>query len=397
MEMTAIKCAEIAMEAVPGCIIQLLAMLTSDTPIHAGAWISLIISAVSTGFAGASISYDFDTEPIQREGRPEFYGYVPSNKRLRRIIFVTLTTFSSCMLLIRCLIIVLLSMITPRWAMAYILIEVLGFVLLKILRNDFWYWLSAGNYWLDLVISLLVRIIIKTTSDFASVVQFRHPNEVGGAFWLFSQFMAVVLLPISIKVYDASEGSKSQVTKAASDFAQYLVPIATISFTAFFLSINREYWQTFTSTKTGRDSLIDSFRELESEAAKSHIFTNSRRVWQPIEEEVKSWVEDNWDRWEKERPKWFDATMRRSIPVDFIPNLKVREHYRALKRQKSLFFGSKRRRGLSAGVLPVVKNENENEEESTERPSSGRPSGMLSSMRRPDSEDQLRGPKHVAR
>lgn len=35
------------------------------------------------------------------------------------------------------------------------------------------------------VVSFLARIISKVIADFTSIVQLRHPNEVGGAYWTF--------------------------------------------------------------------------------------------------------------------------------------------------------------------------------------------------------------------
>ena len=34
---------------------------------------------------------------------------------------------------------------------------------------------------------------------------------------------------------------------------------------------------------------------------------------------MKAWVKANWDRWEEEKPKWFDNAMRARVPVEYIP------------------------------------------------------------------------------
>ena len=75
------KCIEIFAEAIPGVIIQLTAIATSKEEITAGAWVSLLMSALSTGFLGASISYDADINPKKRKSTPSFYGYIPSKAR----------------------------------------------------------------------------------------------------------------------------------------------------------------------------------------------------------------------------------------------------------------------------------------------------------------------------
>ena len=60
------------------------------------------------------------------------------------------------------------------------------------------------------------------------------------------------------------------------------------------------------------------------EALADAIFPNSRRLWCSIEEEVKIWVESNWIRWNAEKPKWFDESMRNRIPIDLIPTVAER-------------------------------------------------------------------------
>ena len=48
------------------------------------------------------------------------------------------------------------------------------------------------------------------------------------------------------------------------------------------------------------------------------MFNNSKHHWKSIEGDVRAWIQENWDRWEKEKPKWFDDAMRASVPVEYI-------------------------------------------------------------------------------
>jgi len=70
-EMVVMKTAELFAEAIPGVIIQLLAILTSEMDTTAASWLSLGASVLSAGFICASISYDYDTDPgeCMQEGR----------------------------------------------------------------------------------------------------------------------------------------------------------------------------------------------------------------------------------------------------------------------------------------------------------------------------------------
>ena len=65
-EMTNMKCVEMFAEAIPGVIIQLMAIATSDKEdVGTSAWLSIAVSAITTGFASATISYDWDTNPAK--------------------------------------------------------------------------------------------------------------------------------------------------------------------------------------------------------------------------------------------------------------------------------------------------------------------------------------------
>ena len=65
-------------EAIPGVIIQQLAILT-DGRASVAAITSLTISALTTGFVSASISFDWDTDVMWRKLAPDFYGYIPND------------------------------------------------------------------------------------------------------------------------------------------------------------------------------------------------------------------------------------------------------------------------------------------------------------------------------
>ena len=48
------------------------------------------------------------------------------------------------------------------------------------------YWVQLGGGKVEMISSLLARVIIKLITDFTTLVQFRHPQELGGAYWTIS-------------------------------------------------------------------------------------------------------------------------------------------------------------------------------------------------------------------
>jgi hypothetical protein len=75
---------------------------------------SIIMSACTTGFTAATISFDFDVSPRRRRGEPEFYGYIPDSAGRRTVIFFCMIMNGSLLLLLRSLSTALLLMVDGR-------------------------------------------------------------------------------------------------------------------------------------------------------------------------------------------------------------------------------------------------------------------------------------------
>jgi hypothetical protein len=325
-ELTFIKVIEMFAEAIPGVIIQLMAIATAseEEVISTMAWLSLAVSALSTGFASASISYDWDTDPEKRENIPSFYGYVPANATKRSIVFLAMVVVTSCMLMIRCLIIVLLGLSEPRYVVIYIGADLGLYLSIKILREDFYYWMPFGGK-LEIFLSILARVGVKIVTDFTSIMQFRHPNEVGGMYWLFGFVLTMISLPLAINVASGQDNTEQAVV-LASQVGPYIVLLNLIGIGSFFAHIDRSYMPTFYSIDRCKDLCFDKFHNSISDAAKADtVFNTSRHVWRSFEEEVRTWVEENWERWEDDNPKWLNVIIRQRIPIEFIPNAAARK------------------------------------------------------------------------
>jgi hypothetical protein len=317
-ELTYMKGVEMFAEAIPGVIIQLMAIATNDGDISEAAWVSLSVSALTTGYASATISYDYDTDPVKREQVPDFYGYVPANPTKRSIIFVSMTLFSACMLVIRCMTIVVLGLLGGSWVSLYIGVDLILYLFVKVLRGDFWYWIPLGGN-AEIVNSIMSRVLVKIVTDFTSIVQFRHPNEVGGMYWMLGFVLTMGSLPVAIILAERGDVAENGL-KLAWSVVGIFIPCTVVLFAVFFFSIKKDYWGTFYSLERGKDGALARFSNSNDDKKKARvIFQNSKHYWKSIEEEVKSWVEANWERWEDEKPDWFDDAMRARVPVEYIP------------------------------------------------------------------------------
>jgi hypothetical protein len=316
-EMTYMKGIEMFAEAIPGVIIQLMAIATSEGDVSDAAWVSISVSALTTGYASATISYDWDTDPMKREQVPDFYGYVPANPTKRSIIFVSMMLFSACMLVTRSMTIVVLGLLDGRWVSLYVSADLGLYLLVKVLRGDFWYWIPIGGN-AEMVFSIIARMLGKVVNDFTSIVQFRHPNEIGGMYWVLGFVLTMGSLPVAITLAESGDVAEEVVTFAWRVVGIF-IPCIVVLFAMFFFNIEKKYWGTFYSFQRGKDLTVKNFREGTDDVKAKYTFKYSKHHWKANEEEVKAWVETNWDRWVEEKPKWFDDAMRARVPVEYIP------------------------------------------------------------------------------
>ena len=75
---------------------------------------SIIVSACTTGFTAATISFDFDVAPQRRRDEPDFYGYIPDSAGRRTAIFFCMIMNGTLLLLLRSLSTALLAMVNWR-------------------------------------------------------------------------------------------------------------------------------------------------------------------------------------------------------------------------------------------------------------------------------------------
>ena len=112
-----------------------------------------------------------------------------------------------------------------------------------------------------------------------------------------------------------------------------LITIFLISFTLFMLKMERKYVWTFFSTETGHGKAKRLFRTGKTDFEKSLITTNNKRLWTSIQGEVAEWLDLNWDRWERDKPDWFNTLFIASVDEDILPR-RVRTRFKQDKERE---------------------------------------------------------------
>ena len=108
---------------------------------------------------------------------PDFYGFVPDSPRLRTVMFVTMILLSAVQVLLKTILIVCFGSIKTTYIWLFIGSDMAVYLGYKLLRGDFQYWMPIDGA-TGLVLSGVFRVLVKTVTDYAGIIQFRHPYEV---------------------------------------------------------------------------------------------------------------------------------------------------------------------------------------------------------------------------
>ena len=141
----------------------------------------------------------------------------------------------------------------PMYSWLYLGADMLIFLLYKIVRDDFYYWLPINGI-KGIAVSLIVRMVLKIISDFTSSPHFRHPFEMGGLYFTLNMFLPYFGLIATLFFI----GEDNNYGFADPDFLHRLWQLTLmlggglIFFISLFLCLMRkEYRGTFFSTVTG--------------------------------------------------------------------------------------------------------------------------------------------------
>ena len=135
------KCTEIFAQGIPSAILQTFALLHGQ--ITWSALFSILVSAAAVSFSSVSISIEYDVEPKKREFNGSFYGFYPKNNRL--LVFLFMLGFTMAHVLMKVLACALVLDLSGDWVAFYMAGDVSLYLLYKIIRHDFIYWVPMES------------------------------------------------------------------------------------------------------------------------------------------------------------------------------------------------------------------------------------------------------------
>jgi len=334
-EMVMNKGIEITFESIPACVLQIYVWLLAPEKAGAYALLSICISCLTTGFTSATIAFDMDVDVPHRKNQPKFYGYIPNDNSLRVRSFVLMTLMSALHNLSRSTGCALLATFgTYNLVLIFVGCEVGFYLLLKIIRRDFYYWprLSGGEAKCGGVASIIVasvqRTCAKLVTDFSGCIHMRHPYEMGGLGFTLS-LVSAQISPFVALQFSPKGGVKDDVTV-----------FLTVSFVAwlvlniiFFCTIDLSYLNTFFGSKTAAQYTCERFLDADEDHTKWAAAFENRMEWKKtIEADVKKWVANNIEQWKNDKPDWFNVE---KIPDEYLPRDALEAEGGAKRRRRS--------------------------------------------------------------
>ena len=332
-ELMITKIIEMFTESIPSSVLQTYAILSDTDTLSKQAVLSIFISAGCISFTSSTLSMDLDTDPKRRSISPSFYGYFPDKNRI--VVFVLMCSMTTAHVLMKVLACSLMLRLSAMWFWLYSCGDMFLYFLYKLVRGDLRYWINLGGL-LGWSTTIFSRVIGKIVVDFTLMVHFRHSFELGGASWSFTVFSNQAFCFISVLLYSEYSNASEDVEVLLWQLVGSLFFFSMLNFALFLLSINKEYRGTFFSNKTGAEFLCQQWRDASTDKEKVYIFGKHRSYYSSINKEIKVWLDENWGKWEEERPDWFTAKLISKIPSELLPKEAVLKYGGLIGKSKSI-------------------------------------------------------------
>jgi hypothetical protein len=208
---------------------------------------------------------------------------------------------------------------SPAALAAYLAGSMAMYLIYKLARGDLQYWVPTAGSGL----SLISRVFIKVFTDFAANPQFRHPFELGGAFFLFTLFETQAACIGSCVAYWHFYDGEDKIDDAPL-FISLAVLLGTwvVALITFLLSVDRAYLHTFVSTETAPQFARRRFAHFAgNDERRMEVFDNHAALWRAFADEVADWVAEHYH--EMVGQPWLTPAMVETIPDIMLPTVNL--------------------------------------------------------------------------
>lgn len=271
-ELTGARMIELFAENIPMCILQVMSILDSRS-VSATVLTSLTISCLCAGYSSGTVTLDFDISPIRRKAESTFYGAVPDSVVKRLVMLSMLVLQSALLLTIRSTAFAFLIFLGQQYLWTFLACDLGLFFLYKIARNDFLYWAPVSGA-AGVLCAFIMRTVLKVVTDFTAIMQFRHPQELGGMYWTFNIFVAISSSVAAMELYLNSlkdnDEKDDELSSAVRMIVFGLAGAWAMLFVASLFAMQPGYARTFFDLRTAAQFKLDQWNEEMDDATRLH-------------------------------------------------------------------------------------------------------------------------------
>jgi hypothetical protein len=137
----------------------------------------------------------------------------------------------------------------------YSVADVFLFIVYKVLRGDFHYWIPIYGP-LGLLVSFSARVITKVICDYTGMIQLRHPGELGGMYWTLNVILAFVASFGAASYFFSSRLEKGLIDQRLTEMLLTgIVALWVASFCVILFLMKKKYRATFSPAAPGWQSV----------------------------------------------------------------------------------------------------------------------------------------------
>jgi hypothetical protein len=218
----------------------------------------------------------------------------------------------------------LMYIANPLFLKIYIAVDYALYFVYLTYRKDIVFYIAMPPTasWIS---SFIYRIMLKIVGDFSGTPINKLPLFLGGSYYIFNLISAQASVLVSVHIYNLEMVDIDDKEKIADDklwsMALALVGLWCFIMVYFLLRVvTPTHRHTFWSPVSGRQCCQEYYTKGETDEDKMGIFGTNKLLWESdLGSELMEFTQQNWSRWEKDKPSWFTEKIKAEVPNNYIP------------------------------------------------------------------------------
>ena len=157
---------------------------------------------------------------------------------------------------------------------------------------------------------MVERVTTKSIADFTGMLHLRHPNELGGAYWLFNMLYTQASVFVVLNLGSATSKEAIIQVNGLRIIAGVLAGLWVVAIATLLKFSEVGFRHTFFSKLTCRGFQMKCFEEGDDRTKLAVITSIHRAICSSFNDDMKEWLADSWDELHHTKPSWFTEEVR---------------------------------------------------------------------------------------